>query len=43
MAIENGEILGPFNIPGAPLFSNPGILYIGKVSRDLRSRVPPSD
>jgi hypothetical protein len=37
--IGNGEIQGPFNVPGAPLFSNPEILYIGKISRNIRSRV----
>jgi hypothetical protein len=37
-SIASGDIQGPFNVPGAPLLSNPGILYIGKVSRDLRNR-----
>jgi hypothetical protein len=35
-SIENGKILGPFNVPGAALLSNPGLLFIGKVSRNLR-------
>jgi uncharacterized protein DUF6946 len=35
-SIKIGEILGPFNVPGAPLLSNPGSLFIGKVSRNLR-------
>jgi hypothetical protein len=35
-SIKNGKILGPFNVPGAPLLSNPGLLFIGKVSRNLR-------
>ena len=35
-SIKNGEILGPFIVRGAPLLSNPGLLFIGKVSRNLR-------
>ena len=35
-SIKNGEIHGPFNVPGAPLLPNPGLLFIGKVSRNLR-------
>jgi hypothetical protein len=35
-SIKHGEIQGPFTIPGAPLLSNPGLLFIGKVSRNLR-------
>jgi hypothetical protein len=35
-SIKNGEILGPFNVRGAPLLPHPGFLFIGKVSRNLR-------
>ena len=39
-SIKNGEIHGPFEVPGAPLLSNPGFLFIGKVSRNLRQSAP---
>ena len=37
-SLNAGEIHGPFAVPGAPLFSTPIDLYVGKVSRNLRSR-----
>jgi len=33
-----GKIVGPFSIPGAPLFEKVPQLYIGKVSHDMRAR-----
>jgi hypothetical protein len=35
-SIKNGEILGLFTVPSAPLLASPGKLFIGKVSRNLR-------
>ena len=34
--IADGDILGPFNVPGAPLIGNGVQLFVGKVSRNLR-------
>lgn len=36
--IPNGDIRGPFSVPGAPLLQADVQLYVGKVSRNLRSR-----
>jgi hypothetical protein len=36
-SIEAGEIRGPFSVPGAPLSAGHAQLFIGKVSRNLRS------
>jgi len=36
--IGNGEICGPFGVPGAPILRNAPALYIGKVVRRLRSQ-----
>ena len=36
-AIGSGEIHGPFEVPGAPLLNTRIPLYLGKVSRNLRS------
>jgi hypothetical protein len=36
-APRSGEIRGPFLVPGAPLLVTKVSLYVGKVSRDLRS------
>jgi hypothetical protein len=35
-SIASGAIEGPFIVPGAPLLSSPGMLFIGKVCRDSR-------
>jgi hypothetical protein len=35
-SIPSGAIQGPFIVPGSPLLSSPGMLFIGKVSRNLR-------
>jgi hypothetical protein len=35
-SIKNGEIQGPFKVPGVPVLSNPGLLFICRVSRNLR-------
>lgn len=37
-SIQTGTIVGPFAVPGTPLFSNEIHLFIGKVSRNLRGR-----
>ena len=37
-SLNAGEIRGPFTVPGAPLFNAPIDLFVGKVSRNLRSR-----
>ena len=34
--IKSGDIVGPIEIPGAPLISSPMQLYIGKLTTDLR-------
>lgn len=34
--IATGKLHGPFTVPGAPLFSNPVKLFLGKAVRDLR-------
>ena len=36
-SVADGEICGPFRVPGAPLCANPPTLYIGKVVRFLRA------
>jgi hypothetical protein len=36
-SVPPGKLLGPFGVPGLPLFAKPAELYIGKVTRDLRS------
>ncbi len=33
-----GRVLGPFKVPGRPLFDAPANLYIGKVTTNLRTR-----
>ena len=35
-AVEAGVLLGPFSVPGEPLFRRPASLYIGKAVRRLR-------
>jgi len=35
-ALKAGEIVGPFDVPGAPLLTESPALFIGKVSRNLR-------
>jgi hypothetical protein len=35
-SIPGGAIQGPFIVPGSPLLSSPRMLFIGKVSRNLR-------
>jgi hypothetical protein len=36
-AVQPDSICGPFFVPGAPIMSTKVALYVGKVSRDLRS------
>ena len=35
-ALRAGEIVGPFEVPGMPLLSESPLLFVGKVSRNLR-------
>jgi hypothetical protein len=35
-ALKAGEIVGPFDVPGAPLLIESPALFVGKVSRNLR-------
>ena len=35
-ALKAGEIVGPFDVPGAPLLTESPALFIGKVSKNLR-------
>ncbi|MEO8937439.1 MAG: hypothetical protein ABI277_00635 [Burkholderiaceae bacterium] len=37
-AVNPGDIVGPFRVPGAPLLAGGIDFYIGKISRNLRSR-----
>jgi len=37
-SLDAGELHGPFAVPGAPLLAAPIDLFIGKVSRNMRSR-----
>ncbi len=34
--IASGQLVGPFQVPGLPLFERPTPLYVGKVSTDCR-------
>ena len=36
-ALAPGSIVGPFAVPGAPLFNKSPLLFVGKVSRNIRS------
>lgn len=36
-SVPDGEMLGPFQVPGTPLFNNPPPLFIGKAVRHLAS------
>lgn len=36
-SMESGMLLGPFFVPGNPLFSANTALYLGKVQRNTRS------
>jgi hypothetical protein len=38
---ELGSLLGPFLVPGTPLFDSPPALYIGKIVTDLRGKRAP--
>lgn len=35
-SVEAGRLVGPFTVPGEPLFTKPAALYIGKAVRRLR-------
>jgi hypothetical protein len=37
-SVSDGQICGPFVVPGAPLCMNPPALFVGKVVRSLRVR-----
>jgi len=34
--VQQGKLYGPFTVPGAPLFEEVPLLYIGKICRNLR-------
>lgn len=36
VATSGPGIFGPFTVPGLPLLERPGLLFVGKVTRDLR-------
>lgn len=38
--IRSGSIYGPFSVPGTPLFEGTAELFIGKVTRDIRGKIP---
>ena len=38
-ALASGSIVGPFAVPGAPLFDKPPSLFVGKASRNIRRTV----
>ena len=35
--VESGLIYGPFRVPGSPILKNDIDLFVGKVSRNIRS------
>jgi hypothetical protein len=37
-SVQTGRIYGPFVVPGVPLLATKVELFIGKVSRNLRSK-----